>query len=233
MDNKIKKMILTSIFAAMSVLLYLFPKFSLPFFPSFLEMNFSMLPIIICGFACGSIYGGLCVLLRYLSNLIIEGSITAGVGEVMDLMLGGLTVIAGAFLYNNLKLKEPKKSIISLVVCLFVWVLSGVLLNIFYAIPLYLKLYFGDNVNALVGALHIIPGVNSSNYLFKYTLYAVIPFNLLLGSVVLIVTFFVNKLIYMLYDNEKVSDKDLEDDEIETVAEDNTTTNLEEENSTI
>ncbi|MCR5462368.1 MAG: ECF transporter S component [bacterium] len=215
MDKRIKKMILTSIFAAMSVVLYLFPKFSLPIFPSFLEMNFSMLPIVICGFSCGPVYGGICVLLRYVSNLIIEGSITAGVGEIMDLMLGGLVVISSSLVYNYLKLKEPKKSIISLLVCLVVWVASGVLLNIVYAIPLYLKLYFGDNVNALVGALHIIPGVNVSNYLSKYVIFAVIPFNMILATIVLIITFFVNKAIYILYDNEKISKKEL-DEQIES-----------------
>ena len=211
MDKRIKKMILTSIFAAMSVLLYLFPKFSLPIFPSFLEMNFSMLPIVICGFSCGPVYGGICVLLRYLSNLILEGSITAGVGEIMDLMLGGFVVIASSLVYNYIKLKEPKKSIISLVVCLVVWVFAGVILNIVYAIPLYLKLYFNGNVNILVSALKVIPGVTVDNYMFKYILYAVIPFNMILATVVLVITFFVNKCIYMLYDNEKLSKKDIEE----------------------
>ena len=215
MDRRIKKMILTSIFAAMSVVLYLFPKFSLPIFPSFLEMNFSMLPIVICGFSCGPVYGGICVLLRYVSNLIIEGSITAGVGEIMDLMLGGLVVISSSLIYKYIKLKEPKKSIISLASCLVVWVVAGVLLNIVYAIPLYLKLYFNGNVNILVSALKIIPGINSSNYMSKYILYAVIPFNMILAIGVLIITFFVNKAIYILYDNEKVTKKDI-DEQIES-----------------
>lgn len=221
MNKSVKKMILTSIFAAMSVLLYLFPKFSLPFFPSFLEINFSMLPIIICGFACGTVHGGLCVLLRYLANLIIEGSITAGVGEIMDLMLGGFTVIAASLIYNNIKLKEPKKSIISLLICLIIWVFMGVMLNIFYAIPLYLKLYFGDNVNALVGALHIIPGVTANNYMAKYTIFAVIPFNMLLGIVVLSITFFVNKAIYMLYDEKVEDNTELEELEKKPITSDN------------
>ena len=223
MDKRIKKMILTSIFAAMSVLLYLFPKFSLPIFPSFLEMNFSMLPIVICGFSCGPMFGGICVLLRYLSNLILEGSITAGVGEIMDLMLGGFVVIASSLIYNYIKVKEPKKSIISLAICLVVWVISAVILNIVYAIPLYLKLYFNGNVNILVSALKIIPGITTSNYMVKYIIYAVIPFNLILASVVLIITFFVNKAIYILYDNEKLSKKDIEnlDNDNDEIVEEN------------
>ena len=212
MDKRIKKLVLTALFSAMSVLLYLFPKFSLPIFPSFLEMNFSMLPLMILGFSCGAMYGGLGVLLRYVSNLIIEGSITSGVGEIMDLMLGAAIVIPASLIYRYIKMKEPKKTLISLVIGLSCWIVFGALLNIFYAIPLYLKLYFGDNVNALVGALHIIPGVNASNYMAKYIIYAVIPFNLILGFVVMSVTFLVNKRISILY---------VEDDDNDDIEEEN------------
>ncbi len=221
MDKRIKKMILTSIFAAMSVLLYLFPKFSLPIFPSFLEINFSMLPIVICAFSCGPLFGGACVLIRCIVNLIIEGSITVGVGELMDLILGLAVVLGSGFMYKYLKVKEPKKSIFSLLVCIGIWILAGVLLNVFYAVPAYLKLYFNGNKEALVSVLSkTIPGVNNSNYMGKYVLYAVIPFNLILSSVVCIVTFFVNKAIYILYDDtrkgKKNEDYDDEIDETET-----------------
>lgn len=219
MDKRIKKMILTSIFAAMSVLLYLFPKFSLPIFPSFLEINFSMLPIVICAFSCGPLFGGACVLIRCIVNLIIEGSITVGVGELMDLILGLAVVLGSGFMYKYLKVKEPKKSIFSLLVCIGVWILAGVLLNVFYAVPAYLKLYFNGNKEALVSVLSkTIPGVNSSNYMGKYVLYAVIPFNLLLSSVVCIVTFFVNKAIYILYDDTRKEKKNEDyDDEIDEI----------------
>ena len=221
MDKRIKKMILSSIFAAMSVLLYLFPKFSLPIFPSFLEINFSMLPIVICAFSCGPLFGGACVLIRCIVNLIIEGSVSVGVGEIMDLILGFAVVLGSGFMYKYLKVKEPKKSIFSLLVCIGIWILAGVLLNVFYAVPAYLKLYFNGNKDALVSVLSkTIPGVNSSNYMGKYVLYAVIPFNLLLSSVVCIVTFFVNKAIYILYDDNKAPKKGeiIEEEESEEIA---------------
>ena len=221
MDNKVKKLVLTAIMAGISVLLYLFPKFSLPFFPSFLEMNFSMLPIMICGFACGPMCGGICVLLRYVSNLIIEGSITAGVGEIMDLMLGAVVVISASLIYKLVKMKTTKRSILSLGIGVVVWIFMGAILNVFYAIPLYLKLYFNDNVNALVGALHIIPGVNASNYMSKYIIFAVIPFNLILSIVVMSVTFVVNSRISLLYDEKVDSSSELIKEEEMTKESDN------------
>ncbi len=213
MNNNIKKMVLTSIFAAMSILLYLFPKFSLPFFPSFLEINFSMLPIVICGFSVGAKEGAICTLLRYLAKIFIFGTHTSYVGETTDFLLGASVVIITSLAYHFLKSKEPKKSIISLLCCILAWVVMGSIINVFYAVPMYLKMLDG-NVNILLGMMKVIPGINSSNYMIKYVFYAVVPFNLLLSSVVCIVTFFVNKGIYMLYD-EKVDEIDELDKEIE------------------
>ena len=209
MNKKMKKMILTSIFAAMSILLYLFPKFPLPIFPSFLEINFSMLPIVICGFSVGTKEGGLCALLRYLVKIIIVGSSTCYVGETMDFLLGGSVVIITSLAYHFLKAKEPKKSILSLVICALAWVVMGSLLNVFYSIPLYLKLFFNGNVHGLVKMMSVVPGINESNYMFRYVVFACIPFNLILAIVVCSATFFVNKAIYIFYD-ENVKEENTE-----------------------
>lgn len=206
MDKRIKKMILAAMFSAMAIILYLAPKFSLPIFPSFLEFNFSMLPIIICGFALGPVYGLVAVALRFGGNLIVEGTTTASVGELMDLMLGSAVVISASCCNQFIKLKEPIKSIITVAVGIVVWILAGSILNAFYAIPNYLKLYFGGNVEGLVGMLKVIPGVNSTNYLPKYILFAVIPFNLMLSSVVFLVTMLVHKRIKLLYEKEEKED---------------------------
>ncbi len=54
--------------------------------------------------------------------------------------------------------------------------------------------------------LKVIPGVNSTNYLPKYILFAVIPFNLMLSSVVFLVTMLVHKRIKLLYEKEEKED---------------------------
>ena len=59
-----------SIFSALSFILYLFPKFPLPFFPSFLEVQFSNLPAILGGFVLGPIGGVIIVVVRFVLKLI-------------------------------------------------------------------------------------------------------------------------------------------------------------------
>ena len=61
-----------------------------------------------------------------------------------------------------------------------VWIIAGVLSNVFVNIPFYIKVYFGGDVNGLINMLQVIPGITAENYMYKYILYAVIPFNFIL-----------------------------------------------------
>ena len=93
--NRITKV---GIFGAISVVLYDFVKFPLPFFPSFLEINFSMLPIILIALAYGPIDACIIVILRFLLKLPL--SHTAYVGELGDLIIGLLIVIPSSLCYK-------------------------------------------------------------------------------------------------------------------------------------
>lgn len=216
MDKRIKKFILTAIFGSMSIILYMFPKFPLPIFPSFLEVNFSMLPIAICGFALGPIYGLICVGLRFLGKLLFLGTNSVLIGEIMDLILGVVVVLVISIFYKILKFKDSVKAIVSLSIGLVFWIITSIILNAFYALPQYLKLFFDGNVDVLVGALKVIPGVDNDNYISKYILFAVIPFNSMLAIAELLVTFLVHKKIRLIYDDRDEKKESVEtNDELE------------------
>ena len=85
--NKITKI---GIFTALSIVLYNI-KFPLPFFPPFLEVNFSMLPIILVSLMFGPVEGALVVLIRFLIKLPFTHTVI--VGETADLIIGLLTVV--------------------------------------------------------------------------------------------------------------------------------------------
>lgn len=184
---------LISLFAALSFILY-FLKISLPIFPSFLEMNLSMLPIIIIGFILGPIEGVTVVLLR--TCLKLPFTSTACVGELADMLIGITVVLTSSIIYDHHKTK--KGAIISLVFGSISWVLISVLTNWLINIPFYLALYFNNDVNVLIGLLSMIPNVNESNYMIKYLLFAVVPFNLILSAIVSLITFLIYKKISFL-----------------------------------
>ena len=72
------------------------------------------------------------------------------------------------------------------------WALAGVLANWLILLPFYMKA-FGMTAEAIVGAMSMIKGVTVDNYMSMYLFAAVMPFNLMLGTVVSIVTYFVWK----------------------------------------
>lgn len=198
-NNKKKKNINTiasiGIFSAFSIILY-YIKFNLPFiFPSFLEVNFSLLPVIIIGYMLGPVEAVTIVLIR--AVIKIPFTSTFCVGEIADLLIGIPVAIVTSLIYK--KNHTKKGALISLLIGSLVWVSVSVLTNIFINVPFFLEMYFNGNVESFLGVLSVIPGVTVDNYLIKYVLYAVIPFNLILSITVSIVTFLVYKKISILF----------------------------------
>ncbi len=209
----VKRLSFVAVFSALSCVLYLFLKFPLPIFPSFLEINFSMIPIIICAFMLGPIDATVIVIIRFLIKLITISTHTAGVGEIADVIIGGCVAITSGVIYNYTKFKG--KTFISLLSGALVWIIASMISNYFFNIPIYLQLYFGGNEEPLIGIIstalntfvkfisfgqanNII--LDSSNYIGYYIWCCVLPFNALLSFIVMGFTGLVHKKIAVLYD---------------------------------
>jgi len=185
-----KKIALTAILSTLATILYMFIKFPLPMlFPSFLDFQVSNLPAIIGGFLLGPVYGSLIVIIRFLIKLPFSS--TQYVGELADLIIGLAVVISSSIIY--IKNKTRKGALIALTTSTIIWVITSVLLNRYVLVPFYIELFFKGDVNAFVNICKIIPGINEQNYMQKYLVYAVLPFNLLLSISVNLITFFVYK----------------------------------------
>ena len=76
----------TGLFSAISIVLYLVPflKFSVPFFPFFLEFHFDEVPALIAGFAYGPLSGIFVILVKTIVKLPMSN--TMMVGELADLI---------------------------------------------------------------------------------------------------------------------------------------------------
>jgi riboflavin transporter FmnP len=181
---------------ALGVLFYFFPKFPLPFFPVFLEIQFSNLPAIIGGFALGPVAGSIIVIARTLIKLPFSS--TAMVGELIDLFIGVSTVLASSLIYH--KVKTRKGALLGSVAGILSWTIIAVLANWLFVLDFYIEFFFQGNLQALLDLLTMIPGITADNYMSKYILYAAIPFNLLLSTVVYGITFLIYKRISHLID---------------------------------
>lgn len=187
----VKRMVLSALLAGISVLLYYTLKFPLPIFPSFLDIQFSMVPIFICCFALGPVEATLCLVVRFLAKLPATG--TLGVGELADLIIG-LAAVWSCFLVMR-KIKGNKGVGLGLFFGALIWIFAAVLANWLVLVPVYEKIMHVNMLNLC----KMIPGINEGNYMQYYLLFACLPFNFILASIVSGITFLIHLRLKELY----------------------------------
>lgn len=201
--NSIKRLTFIAIFSAISGILYVYLKFPLPIFPSFLDVNFSMIPIIICTFMLGPIDGAIVVLIRTIIKILLAGSSTGYVGEFADILICLPTALIAGSIYKYAKFKN--KTLLSFISVSISWILFAIISNTFINIPFYGNLF---GMEMVIGAskdafklisFELINNINESNFIIYYILFAVIPFNLMLSLIVIIITIPVHKRLKNLY----------------------------------
>lgn len=188
--NTVKKMTAIASFGAIAGILYAFLKFSLPFFPSFLEIKFCDVPALIAGFAYGPLVGALVQVVKILLKLLLVGTSTAYVGELSDLVLGIIIVLPASFIY--LKKRTLKGAILGMGVSFITHLVFACVINNYIMIPFYIKLFFnGDETILLKVCQAAMPSIKEVGW--PLTLAAILPFNALKDIIVLTIVFFVYK----------------------------------------
>ena len=187
--TKVRMMAQMGMLSAIAVVLMLF-EIPLPFAPSFYEIDFSKVPVLIGCFTMGPLAGAIIELLKILLNFAINGTATAGVGEVANFLIGCAFVIPAAVIYK--KKRTRTGAIIGMVTGTLFMTFIGCFLNAFVLLPTYAKA-FGMPIDALVG---MGTAVNSHiTSLTTFVIFAVAPFNLLKGFLVSLIVFLIYKKI--------------------------------------
>lgn len=190
---KTRRLVQIAMLAAVSAVLMLF-EFPIPFLaPSFYEMDFSEIPILIGSFAMGPLAGACIELIKVLINLVINGTDTMFVGEFANLLMGCALVVPAGYIYKRHKTR--KHALIGMAAGTICMAAAAVFLNAYLLLPAYGKA-FGMSMDVIIKAG---AAVNSAiDNLLKFCLLAVAPFNLLKGSFVSVVTFLLYKHISRL-----------------------------------
>ena len=175
------------IFAAIAAVLVYF-EFPLPFAPGFYELDFSFVPELICAFSLGPVAGVVCALVKELLKLLLRGTTTAFVGDLSNFVMGCSFILPASVIYFSKK--SRRSAVIGMGVGTVVLTAFGSVFNAFYLLPAFSALY-GMPLDAIVGmGTKVNPAINSVSTL---VLFAVVPFNLLKGVVVSLITFFLYK----------------------------------------
>lgn len=174
--------------SAVATILMLF-EFPLPFLaPPFYEIDLSEVPVFIGAFAMGPLAGITIEGVKILLNLIINGTITAGVGEAANFVMGVVFVLPGALIYKSRKTKA--NAVLGLIIGSVVMVVASCFINAYIMLPVYASA-FKIPIDVIVGmGTKIWPAVDT---MFEFVLLCVAPFNLLKGIVVSVVTILIYK----------------------------------------
>ena len=175
--------------SAISVVLMLF-EVPLWFAPSFYEIDFSEVPVLIGAFALGPVAGVVIELIKILLNLIINGTVTAFVGEFANFLIGCALVVPAALLYQSKKTRNS--AALGLVAGTIFMTTVGSVLNAYLLLPVYAKA-FQMPMDALVAmGTAVNPSIKS---LSSFVLLAVVPFNLVKGILVSFITLLIYKRV--------------------------------------
>ncbi len=179
-----------AVFTALSVILYLWVKFPLPIFPSWLDVQVSELPALLAGYMMGPWYGAVVIVLKCVIKMPMTS--TACVGELGDILIGISFVLPACYFYKHHR--TLKGAIASLAIGVGVSTGISIIVNWLVLIPLYVEMYFGGNWDVIVGMLsELFPGVTRDTFYTYYLLCGVLPFNVFRGGICAVLTFLLYK----------------------------------------
>ena len=179
----------TAIFSCMAGVLML-AEIPLFFAPGFYKMDLSELPIMICTFYLGPVAGVTAELIKVCIKLLLKGTTTAFVGDFANFAVGCSFVLPASIVYHANP--SRKSALTGMIVGTLVMTVFGSAFNAIYLLPKFSAL-FGMPMEVIVGmGTKVNPAITSVSTL---VLFAVVPFNLLKGIVVSLLTFLLYKRI--------------------------------------
>lgn len=180
------RLVKVGILAALAYVL-MFVQMPIPIAPPFMKLDLADVPALIGGFAMGPWYGVLIQLIKNVLNL--SKTMTGGVGELSNFIVGSTYVLVSAYIYKNKKTK--KTSIIALAFGVLAMTALATLSNAFIVFPVYGKVMHMD-LEAFAG---MVGGNGLVNNYFTLMVFSIAPFNIIKGTVEAIVTELIYKRI--------------------------------------
>lgn len=186
--SKAKRVSIIGICSAISVVLYMldFPLLFLA--PEFYKLDFSEVPVLLCGFFLGPSATVVCEGIKILLKLLFKGTTTAFVGDFANFVVGCSLVLPASIIYHIHKTR--RSAIIGLAAGTLVLTIFGSAFNAIYLLPKFAEIY-GMPLDTII---HMGTKVNSSvNSVSSFVMLCVAPLNLIKGISVSVLTMLLYK----------------------------------------
>ena len=158
--------------------------------PEFYKLDFSELPVMLCGFYLGPSAAVACEAVKIFLKLLMKGTSTAFVGDFANFVVGCSLVLPAVIVYHIKKTRTW--ALLGLAVGTAVLTVFGSLFNAVYLLPKFSQLY-GMPLDAIIGMGTKING--SINSLTTFVFFAVVPLNLIKGLMISVLTLLLYKKV--------------------------------------
>ena len=188
--SKARRICIIAICSAIAAVLHMLD-FPIPFLaPGFYKLDFSELPVMLCGFYLGPSAAVFCEGVKVLLKLLLKGTSTAFVGDFANFVVGCSLVFPAATIYH-IKRKRPY-ALLGLAVGTLTLTVFGSAFNAIYLLPKFSELY-GMPLDSIIAMGTKING-NITN-VSSFVLLAVAPLNLIKGITISVLTVLLYKRI--------------------------------------
>ena len=158
--------------------------------PEFYKLDFSELPVLLCGFYLGPSATVACEGVKILLKLLVKGTSTAYVGDFANFVVGCSFVLPATFVYHAHKSKHS--AIIGLILGTVSMTVLGTAFNALYLLPKFSQL-FNLPLDAIIAMGAKING--SIHNVTTFVILCVAPLNLVKGISVSVLTMLLYKRV--------------------------------------
>ena len=158
--------------------------------PEFYKLDFSELPVMLCGFYLGPSAAVFCEIIKIFLKLLLKGTSTAFVGDFANFVVGCSLVLPAVIIYHTKKSRTS--ALIGSLVGTIVLAVFGSLFNAVYLLPKFSQLY-GIPLDAIIGmGTAINSGISNIS---TFVLLAVAPLYLIKGAMISVLTMILYKKV--------------------------------------
>ncbi|WP_283675401.1 ECF transporter S component [Butyricicoccus sp. Marseille-Q5471] len=195
--TKTTKITYTALFAALATVLMYF-EFPIPFMPPFLKVDLSGAVVLIGAFIFGIGPAISMILIKDLLHL--TQTVTGGSGELADFLMLSALVIVSVMVYRFHKTR--KAAAIGCVLGTAAMTVIATLANYFLIIPFYINA-MGWNLQAIFDLCATVnPSISGMS---TYLLIGVVPFNIIKGLILTVITMLAYKKLSVFIKSKQIS----------------------------
>ena len=185
-----RRLTLIAICGAIAAILHIldFPLLFLA--PEFYKLDFSELPVMLCGFFLGPSAAVFCEIIKILLKLLLKGTSTAFVGDFANFVVGCSLVLPAIWIYHTKKSRST--ALWGCIIGTVALTIIGSAFNAIYLLPKFSQLY-GIPLDAIIAmGTKINGGITNIS---TFVMLAVAPLNLIKGAMISALTMLLYKRV--------------------------------------